>query len=90
MTLTRLERETILSFNAEEASANVYSCDPTQIRRLEKRLGPGRAVGECGMEWEIPISWITLPRAKRPKSLSPEVRERLRGNIAKAQQARKA
>lgn len=36
MKLTRLEQETIINFNAEEKQVEFYTCDPVQIRRLDK------------------------------------------------------
>lgn len=36
MGLTRLERETIIKFNAAEAEVDVYTADPVYIRKLDK------------------------------------------------------
>lgn len=36
MTLTNIERETIITFNAAEDTAEVYTADPVYIRKLDK------------------------------------------------------
>ena len=35
MTLSKFEQETIITFNAEEKTAEIYTADPVQIRRLD-------------------------------------------------------
>lgn len=36
MALTNIERETIITFNAAEDTAEVYTADPVYIRKLDK------------------------------------------------------
>lgn len=36
MALTNIERETIITFNAAEDAAEVYTADPVYIRKLDK------------------------------------------------------
>lgn len=69
--LTRLERETIITWNEAEETANVYSTSPAVIRRMTKRCGkPTKQSGAYGAEWDIPRKWLTLPRVKKPRNLS--------------------
>lgn len=36
MNLSRVEQETIVCFNAEEENAEIYTCNPSTIRKLQQ------------------------------------------------------
>lgn len=67
--LSRLEQETIISFNAAEDIANIYSSDPVWIRKIEKIKGHSK-IG-LGMEVNVSKKWIRL---QKPNKLSPEAK----------------
>lgn len=36
MNLSRVEQETIVCFNAEEENAEIYTCNPSTIKKLQQ------------------------------------------------------
>ena len=67
--LSRLEQETIISWNAQEKTANIYSSDPTVIRRLRRRLPAALFIEHgLGIETDVPKEYVQLPRPKRKTS----------------------
>ena len=92
MGLTKLEQETIINFNAEEATANIYTATPVMIRKMDKLLEkyPNEVKlirkDEVSKTFVIPFKWVTVrPRTK--KNLTAEYRkelaERLKANKKK-------
>lgn len=69
--LTLAEQETIITFNAADKTANIYSASPTWINKIKKFDG-WRESGP-GAEVDVPKSWIKIVR---PMNLSAEERER--------------
>ena len=55
--LSDAEKETIISFSAADKTANVYSSDPTWMKKLQKMGGKPRGIG---VELEIPKSSIKI------------------------------
>ena len=68
MQLSRLEMETIINYNEEEKTANIYTHNKSLIAKLEK-LSVERA-GECkpaynqngsrGKSFDVPKKWIKI------------------------------
>ena len=96
MNLSRIERETIVTYNQQEEEAGVYTLDPSLIRRLmqlseerpaecrvERRSHDGRAVDFC-----VPKSWIRIVPPRRV-NLTEEQRQQAVERMAKARLARK-
>lgn len=80
--LTKLEQETIISFNAAENLANIYSTNPTWMRKLEKLGGKQKGVG---VEVDIPKGWLKI---QKPRTLSEETRALYRAQAARARKKR--
>ena len=64
--LSKLERETIITFNEAESTANIFSTSQPWINKIEKIPGC-RRVG-AGYEVDIPKSWIKFPKEPRTTS----------------------
>lgn len=75
--LELFEQETIINFNREEKTANIFTYEPTWQRHLEGRLGlkPIKDNGFGGREYEVPKSLIKPPRA--PRRLTDAARQKL-------------
>lgn len=82
MSLTKYETETHITFNAEDDTANVFTCMGKWMTMIEKRgiepwkvhKSDGRVVAK---EYRVPVAWIVC----RPKKVvSEEQRERMREN----------
>src|SRR5215813_12690562 len=72
----RFERETVITFNEEEAEAAIWTASETIYRRLIKRLGRAYLAedGERHAVFKFPKEFISLPRLKAQKSLTPTQR----------------
>lgn len=87
MSLSRLERETIINFNEEEETASLYTASEVVYRRMLKRgfvpvdkyTMDGR---ECGWTFEIPRKSIVLPRLPRQMSQEKRLSLSARGKVA--------
>lgn len=91
--LSKVEMETIISFNAAEDTAELYTADPVWIRKLDKLVAqnpeqfkPGR-VDTCQGEvvakrYSFPKKFIAL--RSRKKQLTDEQREELAARLSKA------
>lgn len=67
MKLSKVERETIITWNDGEPMANVYTTSPAVRRRLTLRVGePTKILGAYAAEWDIPRKWLKLPLARKP------------------------
>lgn len=84
--LSHIEQETIISWNAKEKTANIYTCDPVVIRRLTKRL-PGTDLIRVGLgiAVTIPKSWVKIPGKPRQRTLSEGHLKALQAGRKKAQ-----
>ena len=91
MTLSKFEQETIITFNAEEKTAEIYTADPVQIRRLDSlctefpdtyKLKKQDSVSKT---YTVPKEYITF---RKPRNISPEQRERLVENLKRARAER--
>ena len=56
--LSKVEQETIITFNASEPTANIFSQDPSWIKKLSKL--PDAIVDAHSVEVNIPKSWIKI------------------------------
>ena len=89
--LSRAEQETIIRYNAEEDTMQVYTAYPPLMRRLEsqpayKKVREDMADGEVvAMTFEADKKLITL-RAKRKtgREMTDEEREQVATRLAKA------
>lgn len=91
--LTGVEREVVLSFNAAEDTADIYTADPVYIRKMDKlvELNPaqfkvikqdtldGKVIA---MRYEFPKRFITIRSKDKTMSMTDEQKaesaERLR------------
>jgi hypothetical protein len=80
----RFERETIINFNEEEATASIWTASETVYRRLLKRLGRAYLTedGERHAVFVFPRNFLGLPRVKVKKPLDPTRRVKLASQIA--------
>lgn len=85
MSLSRLEQETVFTYNQEEKDASIYTFDPSLMRKLDKMCGTSEEIklkkeGNGFKEYILPKKWI---KVHMPKQLSEEARQRLieRGRI---------
>ena len=62
------ERETIINFNEEGNTASIWTASVIVYRRLLKRLGREYLTedSESHAEFKFPVSFLQLPRPKRP------------------------
>jgi hypothetical protein len=56
--LSKAEQETIITFNASEPTANIFSQDPSWMKKLSKL--PDATVDARSVEVNIPKSWIKI------------------------------
>jgi hypothetical protein len=91
MTLSKFEQETIITFNAEEKTAEIYTADPVQIRRLDSLCTEFpdtyklKKQGEISKNYTVPKEYITF---RKPRVISEQQRERLIENLKKARTGR--
>lgn len=79
MELTRLEQETIYTYNQEEPNASCYTMDRALIRRLDALAQKHKEItvvreGEGVREYTFPKKWL---KVRAPKELSDEQRENM-------------
>jgi hypothetical protein len=76
--LSPTERETVISFDASPAPANVFTYSRRWQEHIEKKLGiaPYRKDPHGGREYIVPKSAISMPRA--PRRYSPSTLQRMR------------
>lgn len=74
----RREREMVILFNEEEATASVWTASEAVYRRL-RRLGyvPSED-NERSATFDVPKREVRLPRPRRGRAMSEEQRERMR------------
>ena len=79
MELTRLEQETIYTYNQEEPHASCYTMDRALIRRLDALAQKHKEItlvrgSDCMREYTFPKKWL---KVRAPKELSDEQREKM-------------
>ncbi|MFC1872853.1 hypothetical protein ACFLYV_03960 [Chloroflexota bacterium] len=73
MYLTKNEQESVINFNQGDDKASIYTCSKPWINHLENTLGLKPSFPNSkGREYELPKSWLRLPR--KPRVLSEEQR----------------
>ena len=93
MTLSKFEQETIITFNAEEKTAEIYTADPVQIRRLDSLCTEFpdtyklKNQDSFSKNYTVPKEYITF---RKPRVISEQQRERLIENLKKARGERYA
>lgn len=86
MKLTREEQETIITFNAKDKNANIYTRDPTVMREVDSLVIGYPDVFKCvamsdiDKTYEMPKTAVSY---RKPRRLSEEQREMARKRIGK-------
>lgn len=77
--LSRLEQETIITFNAEETHAEIYTCDPVMIRRYDKLVAKSSVITvvETGINHRVYNCPKKMIKVALPRQVSEENREKL-------------
>ena len=64
--LPKHERETIITFSAEDVHADVYTYEPRWITHFNKlKVEPYLVNGYGGHSYSVPIAWIRKPLPPR-------------------------
>ena len=94
MNIPNVERETVITYNEQEKTAVVYTCNPVLKRKLDG-LTAARP-DECkllrrfpdgiGMEYEVPKKWV---KVSLPRFVSEETRAALAERAKRAGLGRK-
>lgn len=76
MTLSPIERETIINFNEAESTSSVYTHNGRLLRRLEQleRDRPGEVARDHNGDFLIPKRWIKI---NPTRIISDEEKQRL-------------
>ena len=84
MALTKIEQETIISFNEFEREAHIFTYNLVWQKHLEQKLGlePDNINSHGGKEYTISKTRIFPPRAKR--QYSTETKKKMATRLAKA------
>lgn len=74
MSLSKIERETIILFNEEEQTAIIDTCNVAMMNRMDKYCAADKLCSlvkkdEYGAKYVCPKSWV---KVRRPKQLSEE------------------
>ena len=83
MKLSRYEQETIFIYNQEDATAEVYTCNPSLMRRLDvicvkSPLCTVVKTDEHSKTYNIPKKWI---KVRMPPVYSEETKLKMQGNF---------
>ena len=95
MELSRIEQETIITYNAAEDLAEIYSCYPPMIRKLEKLAVENpeewKLLRETptGKTFTFPKGLITLRRKGAKRELTSKEKEAARIRGERLQKARR-
>ncbi len=67
MALSNIERETIITFNDEEATANVFTYNKTWQQHIEQqlRIRPDEKNRHGGRSYTLPKGFSKMPRGPR-------------------------
>lgn len=77
--LTKYEKETIISFNQDETTANVYTCDEAWIRQMDKLAKNDPRIQAVGKD-EYSKSYLVPKKAvkvRMPRTISDEKRKEM-------------
>ena len=68
------EAETIIRWDREDPNATIWTANATVYNRLLKRLGRSQLVEDSERHaiFSCPKQWITLPRFKISRTITPE------------------
>lgn len=86
MNLSKYEQETIVTYNAKEPVASIYTCYHPDIRKLDKLVTAYPDIYKCvdrtdlSCTYEAPKSYIAY---RKPRNLSKEYLDKLKKNIDK-------
>lgn len=77
--ITKYEQETIINYNQDELTANIYTCDKVLIRKLDKMIEVSKVIilktqDEDSKTYICPKKWI---KVRMPRVLSDEEREKM-------------
>lgn len=94
MSLTKYEMETIINFNEEEQTAEIYTYNKSMKRKLEKYSK--EKPNECKMvkignnddsvKYSVPKKWIKIYPPRKTKSLTEEEKRKRIANLTKNSQ----
>ena len=90
MGLTRYEQETVIKFNAEEAYATVYTCEPAMLRKMNKLLAARPDAVTVDAEDEYSRTYRFSKRMIKiiaPRIYSDEQRTAARDRMAKSKKS---
>ena len=89
MKISRLEQETIITFNEAEATATVYTHNAALTRKLEvladqrpEDAKRGRSFPDGGREYIVPKRWV---KVQPPRAYSEEQRAAMAARLRKPQ-----
>ena len=86
MKLSREEQETIITFNAKDKNATIYTRDPTVMREVDSLVIGYPDIFKCVAESDIDKTY-EMPKTaisyRKPRRLSVEQREQARERIKK-------
>ncbi len=92
MSLTNIERETIICFNEAEKTAEIFTYRPSLIRQLDglaeerpTEAMRGKANAEGGVTYTIPKAWVKI---KPKRILTDEQREAAQARALHMRQSR--
>lgn len=79
MKLSRYEQETVITYNNEEKTANIWTCDKALINKLNKLIEKDTAIteikrNEYSRTYKLPKRYINI---KIHRQLSEEQRQKL-------------
>lgn len=83
--LPKRERETIISFNEADETANVFTYNRRWQRHIQDRLGiaPYQVTEFGGRYYELPKKAITKPSIRKRQNLTPVERARRRDRLSR-------
>ncbi len=79
MNLSKYERETVITFNDEENTASVYTCNKSLMKKLDKICGENhsfrmRDSNNCSATYILPKRQISI---RAPRVMSEETKSKL-------------
>lgn len=84
---SKYEKETIINFNEEESTANIYTASASFAKKLAK-LGNVRKVGDESWEIDVPKSWVTIKKPKQAVKLTDAQKVARKKQLAEARKKR--
>ena len=86
MKLSRYEQETIITYNAKEKMAEIYSANTTLIKKLDDlcstfpEMYKLKTQDKCSKTYTVPKEYITF---RKPRVISEQHKEKLMQNLRK-------